>query len=55
MNDEDAMTVETTPLLAAENLFRTFIKNGTTVEVLKGVNLAVRRGDSLAGRPGSHP
>lgn len=48
MNDEDAMTVETTPLLAAENLFRTFIKNGTNVEVLKGVNLAVRRGDSLA-------
>lgn len=42
------MTPETTPFLAAENLFRTFIKNGTMVEVLKGVNLTVHRGDSLA-------
>ena len=42
------MTPETTPFLAAENLFRTFIKNGTRVEVLKGVNLTVHRGDSLA-------
>ena len=42
------MTLETTPLLVAENLFRTFIKNGTAVEVLKGVNLAVHQGDSLA-------
>lgn len=42
------MTQETAPLLAAENLTRTFIKNGTAVEVLKGLNLAIHRGDSLA-------
>jgi len=46
--NRDPMTFETPPLLIAENIFRTFIKNGTQVEVLKGVNLAVHRGDSLA-------
>ena len=42
------MTQETAPILAVEDLTRKFIKNGTVVEVLKGLNLTIHRGDSLA-------
>jgi lipoprotein-releasing system ATP-binding protein len=42
------VTPETAPILVAEDLTRTFVKNGTVVEVLKGLNLAIHRGDSLA-------
>ncbi|HPX10783.1 MAG TPA: ABC transporter ATP-binding protein [Syntrophales bacterium] len=42
------MTQETAPILAVEDLTRKFVKNGTVVEVLKGLNLTIRRGDSLA-------
>lgn len=42
------MTQETAPILAVEDLTRMFVKNGTVVEVLKGLNLTIHRGDSLA-------
>jgi len=42
------VTQETTPILAVEDLTRKFVKNGTVVEVLKGLNLTIHRGDSLA-------
>jgi len=42
------VTQETAPILAVEDLTRKFVKNGTVVEVLKGLNLTIRRGDSLA-------
>ncbi len=42
------MTQETAPILAVEDLTRKFVKNGTVVEVLKGLNLTIHRGDSLA-------
>jgi len=42
------VTQETAPILAVEDLTRKFVKNGTVVEVLKGLNLTIHRGDSLA-------
>ena len=42
------MMQETAPILTAEDLTRTFVKNGTVVEVLKGLNLKIHQGDSLA-------
>lgn len=42
------MTQVTAPILAVEDLTRMFVKNGTVVEVLKGLSLTIHRGDSLA-------
>jgi len=35
-------------MILVKNLKKTFIKDGNNIEVLKGLNLSVRRGESLA-------
>jgi len=35
-------------MILVKNLKKTFVKDGNNIEVLKGLNLAVRRGESLA-------
>ncbi len=36
------------PMIEVKNLTKTFVKNGSTIEVLRGINIEITRGESLA-------
>ena len=45
----------TAPLVQIEGLTKTFVKDGATIEVLRGIDLQIQRGEtvSIMGRSGA--
>ena len=48
MNKDSAREASDSPMLRLENVFKSFKHHGDVIEVLKGIDLMINAGDSLA-------